>query len=177
MKSRIQQIPSAYGTEIQIRAKREWGSLISLPIFIVFWTFGGAMVVKWLLHPQPSTPRPFLRFWLLAWVLGEVWALYSWLWTAFGREIVQVREGQLAIKRDILGYGRTRRFPVGSVANLRASGIFPTNSYWSDYLTYMRLGGGTVAFDSQGTTRRFGIQLTEPEAQELVRQLRPHLPG
>jgi hypothetical protein len=176
VKSRIQQIPSAYGAEIHIRAKREWGTLISLPIFIVFWTFGGAMVMRWLLHPVPSTPRAFLSLWLLAWALGEGWALYSWLWTAFGMEVVKVREGHLSIKQDILGRGRTRSFPVGSVSNLRARGIFPTNSYWDDYLTYLKLGGGTVAFDSQGQSPRFGIQLSEPEAQELVRELRPYLP-
>jgi hypothetical protein len=41
----------------------------------------------------------------------------------------------------------------------------------------MKLGGGTVGFDSQGETHRFGIQLTEPDAQEVVRELKPFLPA
>jgi hypothetical protein len=37
--------------------------------------------------------------------------------------------------------------------------------------------GGTVGFDVDGQVKKFGIQLTEPEAQEVVRELKPHLPS
>lgn len=127
---------------------------------------------KWVLHPQPSTSRAFLSLWLIGWAFGEGWAVYQWFWAAFGREIVRVREGQLTIKRDILGRGTQRTFPIGTVANLRASGVFPSSWSWNDY---RKLAGGTVAFDSQGKTSRFGVQLTEPEAQEVVRELMPYL--
>ncbi|SRR5258708_4446228 len=79
------------------------------------------------------------------------------------------------MKRDILGYGRTRCFPVGSIQNLRPSGFFPSNSYWENYLVQLKLAGGTVGFNVQGQIKKFGIQLTEPEAQEVVRELKPHL--
>lgn len=131
--------------------------------------------MKWVIHPGPATPVGFISLWLVGWLLGELWAIYSWFWTAFGKEIVRIGEGTLMIKRDILGYGRTRSFPIGSVTNLRATGIFPTTSYWGNYFTQMKLTGGTVAFDSRGETHRFGIQLTEPEAQEVVRDLTPYL--
>jgi len=58
---------------------------------------------------------------------------------------------------------------------LRASGFFPTNSYWGNYLVQLKLAGGTIGFDFQGQIKKFGIQLTEPEAQEVVQELRPHL--
>ena len=133
--------------------------------------------MKWVIHPGPSTPRAFITLWLAGWLLGEVWAVYSWLWSGFGKEIVTIREGALSIRRDILGYGRTRSFPIGNVSNLRASGFFPSDSYWSNYLVQLKLAGGTVGFDVQGQVKKFGIQLTEPEAQEVVRELKPYLPG
>ena len=176
MTDRVQKLPSISGIEIHIKAKREWGSIVFLPVWLVGWTFGGIMAMKWVLHPGPSTPRAFISLWLLGWALGEVWATYQWLWTAFGNEVVQIREGGLTIKRDILGRGRSRSFPIGTVSNLRASGFFPSSSYWDNYLAQMKLGGGTVGFDSQGQTRRFGIQLTEPEAQHVVQELKPYLP-
>jgi hypothetical protein len=40
----------------------------------------------------------------------------------------------------------------------------------------MKLAGGTVGFDCQGKTQRFGIQLTEPEAQQVVAELKPYVP-
>jgi len=177
MKDRVRKLPSVSGIELHIAAKKEWWPLVFLPVWLAGWTFGGIMAVRWLIRPGPSTPRAFISLWLVGWVLAEAWTLYQWLWTALGREIVQVREGDLRIKRDILGHGRTRSFPVGTVTNLRASGVFPTASYWDNYLAQMKLGGGTVGFDSQGETHRFGIQLTEPDAQEVVRELKPFLPA
>lgn len=175
MTSRIIKLPSIAGIEVHVLAKKEWGNLIFLPVWLTFWTFGGIMAIKWVLHPQSSTERGFISLWLVGWAAGESWALYSWLWTAFGKEILQVREGSLTVKRDVLGFGRGRSFPIGSVANLRASGLFPSTSHWENYLTHVKLGGGTVGFDSQGKIVRFGIQLTEPEAQEVVRELKPWL--
>jgi hypothetical protein len=81
----------------------------------------------------------------------------------------------LSIKKDILGYGRTRSFPVRSIRNLRPSGVFPSNSYWENYLVQLKLAGGTVGFDVHGRTKKFGIQLTEPEAQEVAEELKPYL--
>jgi hypothetical protein len=175
MDDRVQKQSSTIGDEIHIAAKKEWWSLVFLPVWLAGWTFGGITAMKWILHPGPSTPRAFISLWLLGWALGESWAVYQWFWTAFGKEIVQIKEGNITIKRDILGRGRSRSFPIGSVTNLRASGIFPSSSYWDNYLVQMRLLGGTVAFDSQGRTQRFGIQLTETEAQHVVQELKPYL--
>lgn len=176
-RSRLKQLPAVNGTELHILAKKDWGSLIFLPVWLAFWTFGGIMAMKWLIHPGPSTPRAFISLWLTFWLVAEVWVIYWLLWTAFGKEIVTIREGALSIKRDILGHGRTRTFPIGSVRSLRASGFFPSNSYWDNYLIQLKLAGGTVGFDTQGQVKKFGIQLTEPEAQEVVRELKPYLPS
>jgi len=174
-RTRLQRLPAVSGAELHILAKKDWGSLIFTPVWMVFWTFGGIMAMKWLVHPGPSTPSAFISLWLTFWLLAEVWVIYWWLWTAFGREIVTIREGALSIKRDILGYGRTRSFPVGIVRNLRPSGLFLSSSYWDNYLVQLKLMGGTVGFDVDGQVKKFGIQLTEPEAQEVVRELKPHL--
>lgn len=176
-RTRLQRVPAVNGAELLILAKKDWGSLIFIPVWLAFWTFGGITAMKWIIHPGPSTPRAFITLWLAGWLLGEVWAIYWWLWSGFGKEIVTIKEGELRIKRDILGYGRTRSFPVGSIKNLRASGFFPSDSYWENYLAPMKLAGGTVGFDVQGHVKKFGIQLTEPEAQEVVRELKPHVPN
>jgi len=176
LRARLQQLPMVSGTELHILAKKDWSSLIFTPRMARVLDFGGIMAMKWLFHPGPSTPRAFISFWLVGWLLGEVWTTYWWFWTAFGKEIVTIREGALSIKRDILGYGRIRSFPIGSVSNLRASGFFPSNSYWDNYLVQLKLAGGTVGFDFQGQVKKFGIQLTEREAQEVVRDLNPYLP-
>jgi hypothetical protein len=173
--NRIIRMPVVTGVELHIAAKRVWSNILFLPVWLTFWTFGGLMAMKWVVHPGPSTPRLFISVWLVGWALGETWAIYQWFWTAFGKEIVKVSGGTLTIKRDILGHGKTNTFQVGRVMNLRASGFFPSNSYWENYLANLKLAGGTVGFDSQGKTQRFGIQLMESDARAVVEELKPYL--
>jgi len=53
-------------------------------------------------HPSRTVnPRAFISLWLVGWLLGEVWAIYSWLWAAFGKEIVTIKEGSLNVRRDV----------------------------------------------------------------------------
>lgn len=174
MKQRIQKIPSPSGIELHINARRKFGSLILLPVWLAGWTYGGIMALKWILYPGPATSRAFISIWLVGWALGEAWAIYQWFWTAFGKETIQLGEGNLTIKRDILGHGRTRTFPIGTVSNLRASGLFSSSSYWDNYRAQLKLGRGMVAFDSQGQTHRFGIELNESEAENVVQELKPY---
>lgn len=175
MTERVHTLLALTGFELHINARRKWGSIIFLPFWLAGWTYGGIMAMKWILYPGPSTSRAFISIWLVGWALGEGWAIYQWFWTAFGKEIVQIREGNLTIKRNILGRGRMRIFPIGTVSNLRASGLFPSSSYWENYLAPLKLGGGMIGFDSQGQTHRFGIQLTESEAQNVVQELKPYV--
>jgi hypothetical protein len=115
--------------------------------------------------------------WLVFWAAAGLWTAYVCLWMAFGRELVTVSYGNLILKMDILGYGRSKVFPVSQVLNLRASGLFGSFLQgWSGTWNAYGLSGGVIAFESGGKTHRFGIQLEEDEAQEVVAQLAKHLP-
>src|SRR5260370_36904333 len=77
-RTRLQRLPTVSGTELHILAKKDWGSLIFIPVWLAFWTFGGITAMKWVIHPGPSTPRAFITFCLAGWLLGAVWAIYWW---------------------------------------------------------------------------------------------------
>jgi hypothetical protein len=118
-----------------------------------------------------------MAVWLVLWAAGWLWTAYVWLWSAFGKEVVTVGYGDLILKRDILGCGRRRVFPVSEVSNLRARdlrGAAPQRR--SGPQSLFDLSGGVIAFDSGGQTHRFGIQLGDNEAQEVVARLAEHLP-
>src|SRR5437588_8837092 len=119
LSNRIRRIGAPDGVELHIRAKKDWSTLLFFPVWLAGWTVGGIMVMRVLMHPGPSTPRAFFALWLLLWAVAEVWVAYQWAWTAFGKEIVKIGQGMLIIRRDILGYGKTRSVPVGSVTRLR----------------------------------------------------------
>lgn len=127
------------------------------------------------------TPGNQHSSWYCGWLrghYGELFVPYAWLWNAFGKEVVTVRVGTLVLKRDILGFGRSRVFPVSEISHLRASGLFGSSFLrgWAGGLNYWGLSGGVIVFESGGKTHRFGIHLEEDEARHVVEELVKYLP-
>ena len=91
---------------------------------------------------------------LLVWIAFS--ALYSYwiLWQIAGKEIITIGNGQMTIKRDLLGFGGTRAYPVAQIRNLRASGLFGSFYNWSGMMKFYGFNGGVVAFEYGDTTQR-----------------------
>jgi len=165
---RITVLHIARGIAVQVKSKKQI-SLLFLPVWITVWTIGGVTAIKALLTGQAPG---FLIFWLCGWVVGETLAVYTFLWTAFGKEVISVDQGILTIKKDLFGYGFKKELPIHELNNLRTSA--PFGSTWSN--RQWGISGGTVAVDQNYKTHRFGISLEEPEARALVKELRSYLP-
>jgi hypothetical protein len=102
--------------------------------------------------------------------------LFLALWNTFGSEVVWVTSRTLSVKRDLFGFGRTTAFSAESICNMRAVGVFGRPPVWSYNFALYGFGPGVVAFEQDRRTRRFGMQLEEGEARQLVERLRQHLP-
>ena len=176
MSTRVASRLTADGYQVSIASKKSWPTLLFLPLWLAGWTVVGGLVARSLQHPDWPLSL-FMVLWLVLWVAGGLRAAYAWLWMAFGKELVTVSYGNLVLKMDILGYGRSKIFPVSEVSNLRASGLFGSLLRgWSGARDPYGLSGGVIAFESGGKTHKFGIQLEEHEAQDVVARLAEHLP-
>jgi hypothetical protein len=162
------------GSEIRISSPKNIFMLIFLPIWLTGWTIGGAFAIKQVISGE-SEEVWFLLIWLCGWIVGETFALYAFLWGVFGFEVITVELGSLRIKRSILGYGLSRNYEISKLSNLRASGFFGSMMSWSAGMAYWGLSGGTIAFDYEGKTRRFGISLNENDSNQLVDALKKRL--
>lgn len=177
MSARLTSRLTADGYQISIASEKHWSMLLFLPLWLAGWTVGGVLAIRSLLDPHSGQPALFIVLWLVAWTFGELFVPYAWLWNAFGKEVVTVRVGTLVLKRDILGFGRSRVFPVSEISHLRASGLFGSFLLgWAGGLNYWGLSGGVIVFDSGGKTHRFGIHLEEDEARQVVEELVKYLP-
>jgi hypothetical protein len=64
-RNRVQHLPTVSGVELHIFAKKDWGSLIFIPVWLAFWTFGGITAMKWVICPGSSTPRGLISLWFM----------------------------------------------------------------------------------------------------------------
>jgi hypothetical protein len=179
MQKRISSSTTPDGYRMTIAVKKFWP-------FVIFW---GLWLVIWLVsivavgvamfdssQDRPPIPVAILALFGMAILGGAISCV--WLWMAFGKEVVTVSNGSLVLSKDVLGFSgfaRTRRFDVAQMQNLRSSGLFGSFRNWSGMLKFYGINGGVVAFESGGKTYRFGIQLEEDEARQVVQDLLPHL--
>jgi len=157
--------------EIRISSPKNIFMLLFMPIWLIGWTIGGS-VVMWQVISGQNKEAWFLIIWLCGWLVGELFVLYAFLWGAFGNEIITAEHYIIKIKRSIFGYGLSKQFDRTKMSNLRASGFFVTMMSWNYSMAYWGLTGGTVSFDYGNKPERFGINLNEDDANQLVKMMK-----
>jgi hypothetical protein len=143
--------------------------MVFLPFWLFFWTIGGATAI--VVFIRGSGPRAFLGVWLVGWLLGEIFVALAWCWMAFGREVISVRQRTLGVARAIGNLTMEKRYDLDECTGLRASGWFGPPFSFSANLRQWGLSGGTIAFEQNGKTVRFGLGLEETEARSVVNEL------
>lgn len=163
---------TADGLEVVIPANRNAFILLFLSAWLVGWAFGEVSAAQEVLSGRAGGASLFLVAWLAMWTVGGGWAIYTWLWMAAGKEIVSLRPGELCLKRDTFGLGRTHEYDLAQVKELRVSPQVADPFGWSGGMRFWGLGGGLVAFDYGAKTFRFGGSVDEAEASQIVAELK-----
>ena len=133
-------------------ARGKWGEILFIfCVWFPFWTFAGMVVYR------------------------------AWRWQVGGREVIVIHKSIMELRRENGLKQDSRTFDLQSVRNLR----FDPNSMIPDFAlspekasrsmqVMLRSKGGTIAFDYNGLTHRFGIGLSEIEANRLISEILRH---
>ena len=177
MSGRVQYIDSGGDLELRIKAKGLGRASIFLLAWLTGWSAGGffaiTQVIGQIQKGGPIAATIFLSAWLVGWGFGEVFVCYALLWSFLGREIVKYHEGMLTLKRAILGLGRGKEYNGMEVRNFRPSLMSTVGKKIS-----LGMGNsGNIAFDYEGVTHQFGMDLTEAEAKAVIEHVAMYMPG
>ncbi len=169
------------GLRLVVPARRSWGAIVFLCVWLGGWAFGELTVLQELMAPPENGDRPdlFLMVWLAGWTLGGVCVLGTILWQLAGREVITLDATTLTHRVTLLGLGRTRAYKVTEVKNLRATERSATERVADQASWFPPLAGaghGPVAFDYGARTYRLAGALDEAEAKLLVETLHKRLP-
>jgi hypothetical protein len=157
---------------IRFKTPKNWFLLLIGPIWLTGWTIGGIAAIRALINGTHDWF--FYVFWLAGWIVGEVWVSFLVLWTAFGKEVVSIRNGTFEHAWHIFGFGRRRYFRLNKMSRLRAAGPFPAlNSFKSSFKGGMPDGSVAVRV-RPGKTYRLGTYLNKDQARNLVAELKPY---
>ena len=139
-----------------------------MSFWLIGWAFGEITALTALISGDSNSPKIFLFAWTGAWTLGGAFAVYSWLWNVFGKEVVTFSDNEMQYTKDIIGLKRSKEYDLSSINNFRVqaskSSIFSSGNSMEKW----GVVGGNILFDYGHSTHKFGIQLDEPEANHLV---------
>jgi hypothetical protein len=160
---------------VVIPARKRWFAILFLSFWLVGWAFGEVTVTRQLMIGT-AAPILFLLAWLAFWTVGGAFAFATVAWSLAGREVVSLESGTFAIRREVLGVGRTWEYNAADVRNLRIStaGFDPFSLESS--LRFWGISGGPIAFDYGARTLRFGSGIDEAEAASIVSEVHGRMP-
>ncbi len=117
--------------------------------------------------------------WFPFWTLAGIIVYRAWRWQLGGREVMVIHEGVLELRREWDRNRRAQTFDLWRVRNLRYAPELITqvpsmsiNKSLRQLQVMFGAEGGSIAFDHDGRTHRFGIGLSETEARRLIATIR-----
>ena len=103
--------------------------------------------------------------------------LYSLLWQIAGREIIEVRNENLAITRQIFNWKTTKEYSLKNDIKLRLNAEKPNSVDTIRGVRKLLGKNGIIAFDYEANTLRFGLEIDETQAMQIISEIQKYLPN
>jgi len=151
---------------------------------LVMYTIGAGAWEFLLFAMVQKGPSPGIRLDVAAVLLGSMIVIVLllvtgtiaiYLWQYGANDFVRLDDNVLTLRRELGPWSVSRTFDLAEVRDVRHDPLVP-----SPFRTYhpRDLGiGGVIAFDAGGKTHRFGLDLSEADAQNLIALIRPRCKG
>ncbi|HRE75915.1 MAG: hypothetical protein ACK40M_09905 [Flavobacteriales bacterium] len=137
-----------------------------LTFWVFAWTFSGLLFIAQLFLDYPVEMKRMIVAFLVFWLYYEYRIGYVWLWRRKGVELLKIEEGRLIYKRSVRTYGKAYEYYIDNIKEFGLAEIKPgfsnvlADSFWV-------IGGERLRFLYQDREVRFGVQLSEEEAEKL----------
>ena len=160
------------GLEITIPAPRNVFALVFLGVWLVGWVLGELSAIARIASRQDFASEMSLLVWVVFWTIGGAFVACLWLWMLAGKERIILGSSTLCIKREVFGFGVTRTYELSRVRNLRVSAERGAPQGLEAGLRSWGLTGGLVAFDYGQKVVRFGASVDDAEAWAIVERMK-----
>lgn len=140
-----------------------------LMAWVLSWTFCGMVFIYYTFSAEDFMQRMVMAVITVLWFYFFVRTAKVFFWRKFGKEIITISRGNLALQN---AYGKRGRVEDFSFHNIFKLGLvkhkddsffsFMDNSFWI-------IGGDRVGFSYSGSKVRLGKQLSTKDAELLVR--------
>jgi hypothetical protein len=175
-------------------AHKDWFQILFMAVWLLIWLGMGIGLVSILvtviggatgvLGPASVGARTtlvitacFLLVFLAIWLSFGALVVYGFLWRLVGKDIIEVSNWSLVVSREVAGLRRSKTYLADRVKNLRLE----RSGYEHDFPIYRNIrrllaAYGRIAFDYEAKTFRFGSDIDEAEANQLIAAIQQRFP-
>jgi hypothetical protein len=141
--------------------------------WVLMWTLCGLYVMVFFFQPLSFEEKMFLLVYLTFWAYFEYIAVRTWAWRKWGKEIIEISNGEMRLSSNLKTFGAPQKFFTQNVKNFGV--VKKTTSFASVYFnSFWIIGGESIGFEYMGKKVAFGKQLSEQEAQKLSSLIRKY---
>lgn len=145
-------------------------------LWLFAWTVCGIIVFASYFQVQERDAKKFIIIYLAFWSYFEFNIVRAYIWKRFGREKLWLQHGQLHYQREINRKGKVKSFNLDLVSGLRIIPFKAQNLADNFYQSFWVKGGERLQFDVQGKTYRLGMQISDTEAQTIMKEVNARIP-
>jgi hypothetical protein len=146
-----------------------------LMVWFILWTISGMIVFTQFFVPTSRDVKVWYAVWMAFWAYFEYKASVLLSYRRKGKEILQFSESGFTFRRDINGRGIDKAYERAEIKNIRTVDFKDKKVIARVQPLYWNMGYETVLFDYKGKEEALGLQLTEEEAQQLVKIMKQRL--
>lgn len=170
------------GDRISILNTPELLSIVILPFkddkklklllfWLLAWTACGVIVMANYFKLQDQSSKLFVIVYLSFWLYFEIKITQAFLWKKYGKEKIWIKEGIFNYQQEINGRGKVKKYEVLLINDLKI--IETKQNNFSDFInqSFWIKGGEKLELSHKSTLVRFGMQLSDKEAQLVMKPL------
>lgn len=147
--------------------------------FILFWLICWLLCGVVILSEYQKTANENFKIFLIVfsffWLYFFFRTLYAFLWKSYGLEIIKIKQSKFFIRRAIKKTGKIFSYENDFIKNFRKKELDPGSIVAAISSADWLQNRESLAFDYYGKEIKFGYNLKDADAQELLRLIKYHL--
>ncbi len=144
-------------------------------LWLLAWTGCGVIVFINYFKLNNQDAKLFIIIYLSFWFYFEYKIARAWIWKKFGREKIWLKNGKLFLQKEINGSGKIKEYEIDLVNDVKL--IELSHASFADTInqSFWIKGGERIQFQYMAKTITFGMQLSDKEAYDVIRELKSYL--
>ncbi len=146
-------------------------------LWLMAWSVCGIIVFVNYFKLTDQNAKLFIIGYLSFWFYFEFNIIRSYLWKKFGREKLWIQNGILHYQRELNNKGKIEEFNLDLISKVQLVPLNPKSLADTINQSFWVKGGERLEFFTQSKTVRFGMQISDAEAQTILRDINPLIPN